>query len=321
METRNEPGTVAPVFSIVVPAYNRADSIEPTLRSVLAQEFQDWECVVVDDGSDDAPALASRIQRLADPRFRLVRRTNGGGGAARNSGIEAARGSYIAFLDSDDTFLPDKLDTFAGVVEQREDRAWYSRTIVDRGRGRRWIKPSRSIRPDEDMGAYLFVDNEVIQTSTIVLARSLALRVMFDPSLRKGQDLDFCLRLHAAGVRFEMIDRPLSIWLDQTETGRTSRVRGYEAPLEWLARSRPLLSRSAELGYRANVLAYFMAHDRPFTSMADIVRGWLIGGVRWQLALRQVLRCYLPRSWYRQAVDMFISARRSSVADESARGE
>jgi len=301
-----EPG---PMFTIVVPVFNRASSIEPTFRSVKAQSFADWECVVVDDGSSDTDSLESVIEQMHDPRFRLVRRQNGGGGAARNSGVEAGRGQFVAFLDSDDMFMPNKLEVFASVVEQRIDRGWYSRTLVDRGGGRSWIKPSRPIGAREDMGSYLFVHNEVIQTSTIVLSRELALKVVFDPDLRRGQDLDLCLRLHAAGVSFEMVDEPLAIWVDQSEVGRTSRYGGYRAPEDWLSRSSPLLTHEAVLGYRANVLAYFMAGERPLVALFDILNGWARGGVPTALTLRQLLRCFLPRAAYRSLVDTIISIR------------
>lgn len=91
-------------FSIVIPAYNRADTILPTLQSVQAQTFDDFECLIVDDGSKDGAALKQVVEGMNDPRFHYIHRENGGGGAARNTGIMAAKGDYIAFLDSDDFF-------------------------------------------------------------------------------------------------------------------------------------------------------------------------------------------------------------------------
>ncbi len=69
-------------FSIVIPAYNRADSITATLNSVRDQTYSDWECIVVDDGSTDGPDLEAAVAAMADARFRYVHRENGGGGAA-----------------------------------------------------------------------------------------------------------------------------------------------------------------------------------------------------------------------------------------------
>src|SRR5215217_3652483 len=95
-----------PLISVVIPAYNRAATIEDCLRSVQAQTYQKWEVIVADDGSGDA--TVEIVKRLAreDARIRLVRHErNRGAQAARNSGIHAAKGSWIAFLDSDDQFL------------------------------------------------------------------------------------------------------------------------------------------------------------------------------------------------------------------------
>jgi len=99
----------APLVSVIVPVYNRADLIGKAVASVLSQSFADFEMIIVDDGSSDD--LAAALQKIADTRIRLIRHdTNRGAGAARNTGIEAARGRYCAFLDSDDYWLPDKLE-------------------------------------------------------------------------------------------------------------------------------------------------------------------------------------------------------------------
>src|SRR5262245_55820919 len=101
----------APLYTVVIPVYNREHLVEKTLRSVLEQSCQDFEIVVVDDGSRDRPQDV--IAKLADERIRFIRQENAGGGAARNNGILNARGRYIALLDSDDLFLPDKLEKYA----------------------------------------------------------------------------------------------------------------------------------------------------------------------------------------------------------------
>jgi glycosyltransferase involved in cell wall biosynthesis len=299
----------APRFSIVVPVYNRASSIEPTLRSVQAQSYADFECIIVDDGSSDAELLRAVVEGFGDTRFRYVWQENGGGGAARNAGIAAARGDYVAFLDSDDLFLPDKLSILAQQLTDQPDVAFYTRALVDRGNDRYWARPDRAIRLGEDMGEYLFVHNQFIQTSTIVLPRAAAQQVRFDPSLRKGQDLDFCLRLHGAGIRFRMVEPALTIWYDVTEHNRTSRHAGHEAPAAWLARSDHLLTRRAAAGYRATVLAYYMGRSRPFTAARYLMNGWLAAGVPLSITVRQALRCFLPRGMYRSLIDWFVSVK------------
>ena len=295
----------APFFSVVIPLYNRADIVGDTIRSVQAQDWQDFEIVIVDDGSRDNPAPV--IDAIGDARVRYIRQDNAGGGAARNHGIEQARGRDIAFLDSDDLFLPGKLSIMAKALADDDGRTvLYSRMKVDRGVDRYWIRPDRGIRDGEDVGEYLFCANQFMQTSTMVVPAGLACKVLFDPALKKGQDLDFCVRLQGAGARFRMIEQPLTVWLDATEAGRTSYVRGYETSLDWLDRCGHMLTDRARRGYRATVLAYHMAPIRPVMALRDLIVGLFAGGVPPRVVARQVLRSYLPKPLYRSLVNGFV---------------
>jgi glycosyltransferase involved in cell wall biosynthesis len=307
------PRAAGPVVSVVVPVYNRAASIGPCLTSVQRQTFTDWECLVVDDGSDDGAELAAAVAALGDRRFRTLRRPNGGGGAARNTGIDAAAGTFVAFLDSDDAFLPEKLAVFLQHARADERVAWYSPVEVDRGAGVRWVRPDRAIRSDEPPAEYLFVANQLIQTSTLLLPTELAREVRFDPELRKGQDLDLVVRLAAAGVRFAMVDRPLTVWTDVTEANRVSRHSGSAAPAAWLEASRDRMSARAYHGYRATVLAYYASQERKGAALRHLVAGGLRGRVPAPILARQFARCFLPRRTYRRFVDTVLrrlSARR-----------
>ncbi len=315
LENMDNTSSTSPFFSVIIPAYNRAGTILPTLNSVREQTFRDFECIVVDDGSSDSKALKKVIEGLGDERFRYVWRENGGGGAARNTGIEAACGQYIAFLDSDDLFLSKKLEVCRAKLSGDPLRALYSRIYVDRGvGGNMWVRPDRGIGPDEDMGAYLFIHNQFITTPTIVLHREAAAATLFDPNLRKGQDLEFCLKLHKHGVRFEMINEPLAIWVDQTGVGRTSHMKGYERVLSWLEQSRGLMTPRAEAGYRATVLFYYMAKHHPVRALIDLWRGWRVG-VPLRVIVRQFLRGFLPSAIYRSLVDGFVALKGRGFKD------
>jgi len=102
-------------FSIIVALYNKAQYIQQTLQSVLAQSYSDFEIIVIDDGStDDGP---QRVATMLDARIRLVRQANGGVSVARNRGIELARGEWIAFLDADDLWRADYLEVQVASIE------------------------------------------------------------------------------------------------------------------------------------------------------------------------------------------------------------
>ncbi len=97
------------MISVVIPLYNKEQSIASTLQTVLNQTYQDFEIVIVDDGSTDRSV--EEVKKVADPRIRLIHQTNAGVSAARNRSIEEAKGEYIAFLDADDEWKSDYLKT------------------------------------------------------------------------------------------------------------------------------------------------------------------------------------------------------------------
>ena len=113
-----------PRFSVVVPAYNGSETIAATIESVLGQTETDLELIVVDDGSaDDTVAVVSRFR--SDPRVTLIEQENQGTAAARNTGIAAAQGEYVAFLDNDDLWMPEYLAE-AGAALDREPDAGFA---------------------------------------------------------------------------------------------------------------------------------------------------------------------------------------------------
>ena len=108
-------------FSVVIPVYNRADLVGETLDSVLAQSYQDWEIVVVDDGSTDGSlAVIESYRERFGERLRIVAQENSGNGAARNRGIAEARGRYVALLDSDDLWFPWTLQFYADTLAKHD---------------------------------------------------------------------------------------------------------------------------------------------------------------------------------------------------------
>ena len=111
-----------PVISIIMPVYNVEDYLEEAIEGVLAQSFDDFELICVDDGSiDSSPSIVERYMRR-DPRVRLMYQNNQGSGAARNHGLDQARGDYVIFLDSDDIFYENLLqDLYAAIVFDESD--------------------------------------------------------------------------------------------------------------------------------------------------------------------------------------------------------
>lgn len=108
----------APIVSVIVPVYNAKDDLSECLASISAQTSQNWEAILVDDGSTDGSAQICDEAAKNDPRFRVIHKENGGVSRARNDGIDAARGKYIMFVDADDLIEPACISEMAAVAEK-----------------------------------------------------------------------------------------------------------------------------------------------------------------------------------------------------------
>ena len=192
----------APLVSVVVPAYNAAPYIGATLESVFAQTFRDLEVLVVNDGSPDTPDLEIALE-ARQSQIRYIRQENRGPGSARNAGIRSARGNYIAFLDSDDFWLPHHL---AKQVEHLQAdpslQMVYANGLCLRGDvpvGILFDTSPQSLPIDLDC---LLHERSTVITSSVVALRQALLNIgMFDEQLRRVEDYDLWLRLAQSGGR------------------------------------------------------------------------------------------------------------------------
>lgn len=198
----------SPAFSVVIPCYNVAATIEETIASVSAQTCADLEIIAVDNNStDDTAGVLARIART-EPRLRIIAERLQGLSAARNAGIRAARGMYIALLDGDDLFDPDYLETHASNFADDGVGLSYSRIrLVDqigRPTGNVTNPPLRGLT-----AADLLRGNPC--TSMIVARRDVFDKAgLFNPSLRRVEDQEWLFRVAAAGYVFRGIDRAIA---------------------------------------------------------------------------------------------------------------
>lgn len=288
-----------PDFSIVIPAYGRPEELRRTLASCLAQTHAALEVIVIDDGSP--VDLKIVVDAFDDPRLVYVRQANAGACAARNRGIDMARAPWIALLDSDDTFHPEKLAVCRDILDRcaREDEGnlpamVYHRIEVDRGAGQTWAQPERAPRPGESLAEFLFCGHQHIMTSAMVVRTDVARAIRFVETMPMWQDLDFKVRFAHAGFDALFIDRSLGWYDDMGSVGRVSRGRHKVRLTAWLESARPWMSEKAYRGFRANVLAAHFAKETPIASLVDIVNGVLRGGVPVKTALRRAIRAYFP---------------------------
>jgi len=300
-----------PFFSVVIPVFNRADILDSALVSVLAQTEQDFEIVVADDGSKDDPKTV--VDRLGDPRIRYVRQENRGGGAARNLGIDNARGRFIAFLDSDDVFLPGHLAAMRRLLDGSSGTAGYARMIVDRGDGRQFLKPPRAIRAGEDMAAYLLCDRGFVPTITTVVPTVLARQVRYHENLREAEDTDFAVRLALAGCRFVMADAAGAIWKDHYDPNRQSAGRSTARMEQWLESVRPNISPRGYRGGMGWAVAKGVAMESPLRALGLYLNAVLHGCYSPGLSCIVFLQIFLPDSLYRAVADRAIGWLRAGM--------
>ena len=237
------------MISVIIPTYNRAHTLLSSVASVLNQTLQDFELLIVDDGSTDDTAQS--VAGLADNRIRYLRKENGGAASARNFGIAHAAGDYIAFQDSDDLWRPDKLEmqlramrrTDADVVFCRLERHNYA---ADRGATR--------VIPAEKAGFKTLerlVRVSIVSTQTIFAKRRVLLETPFDATLRKLEDYEWAIR---AGEKhtFYLMDEPLvDVFLQSDSITRQGTDLQYMA--EIFKRNEEMLKRHpAAYGYMLN---------------------------------------------------------------------
>jgi glycosyltransferase involved in cell wall biosynthesis len=214
-----------PKISVVIPAFNAASFIRRTIDSVLAQTFTDFELIVVDDGSTDDTGRVVQSYGAAGanppaPVVRYLRQANAGDGPARNAGIAAARGEWIAFLDHDDEWLPDKLARQMALLERHPDLRWCGANYYLSCQGLR--QPAGN--PDELAGRLdgrEFFDNfftavaregGTLVTTTMIVHREVFQQVgVFDSCWALCADFDMWWRITYRYPRIGYLPQPLGI--------------------------------------------------------------------------------------------------------------
>lgn len=202
--------------SVVIPTYNRGRQVRRAVDTALAQTLSDLEVIVVDDGSTDETQEV--IEAYEDDRLQYIKHSeNRGGSAARNTGIDAASGDYIAFLDSDDTWVPSKLEEQIAVIERRSGE-WVAAycDFRQRRRSRLAEKVDNVIRrPTGFEGNEEILNRIFLRTfahggaSTLVIKRDTVEEIGgFDPSFQRHQDLEFLVRVLKNG-KLAYVDRVL----------------------------------------------------------------------------------------------------------------
>jgi glycosyltransferase involved in cell wall biosynthesis len=302
---------LTPGVSVILPTFNRLTYLREAIDSVLAQTYTDWELIIADDGSaDDTRAF---LRSIRDSRIRTLWLEHCGNPAAvRNKALAEARGFYLAFLDSDDLWIPRKLEIQLNLMRSRSDRRWsYTKD--------RPIDEAGSPLPDAHIQPWLPYDgfivepllkiDAIIATPTVVAERSLVNEVGgFDEGQHYGEDYDLWLRL-AMRSEVSVSCEPLACiraHLDNYSQDRVAAYQGwvrlYEKMAEIVPESRLRSLCWRRRGESALVLARLYQNQGNHLAAARTLLdgctyswpylGW------WGGALKVVARSFIP-SWVR----------------------
>lgn len=257
-----------PTVSVVMPAFNAGQTIDAAIGSVLAQTLPVLEIIVVDNGSTD-----DTLERLAayGDRVRVMHQPRPGHAAARNLGIEAARGEWIAALDADDLWLPEKLELQLSLAAQADVIHCAARNFGETRRVGECTQIARFCS-GEAMFDALLVDNFITHSAALVRREALSAVGGYDVNLRTAPDWDLWVRLAEAGYRFRGVARPLVEYRWQAGTASRAnhglnarnrlRVIYWAACRQGLWRMGPNRLRKALHG-ACRTSAWFAASDRP----------------------------------------------------------
>lgn len=289
------------MISVVIPLYNKEKTIERALRSVLAQTFQDFEIIVVDDGStDNGPRVVAAI---ADPRLRLVRQANAGVSAARNRGAAEARGEVVAFLDADDEWLPEFLETIETLIREHPQSELFATSYFVVGADGR-CRPAKLSETDLSDYFRVAASSEPPICASAVAVRKQALLTIggFPTGVKSGEDLLTWARLavrapvayraqplavfHRSEPIWRMPDNPDVVGCELRQ------LRGRDLP--WLRRYTALWHRM-----RAKMFLLFGRRRNALREVGKSIRCWPWQPKLWAFALLALL----PARWSRRLLE------------------
>lgn len=202
--------TRMPRSSVIMPVYNGARFVGKAVESVIAQDFQDWELIVINDGSTDE--TADVLAGFTDSRIRVIHQANGGEAVARNRGLDAAGGEYVAFLDADDLYLPTALADRVEYLATHDEMDAVCSDGYFCDENERLLGRMSEVRPQVQPGNILetlVIDPTTVGPPVFIMLRHACIRktgARFDANLVIGPDWDFWIQV-ARQAQFGYLDR------------------------------------------------------------------------------------------------------------------
>lgn len=204
-----------PKISVIVPCYNQARFLDESLQSVLDQTYENWECIIVNDGSPDNTAEAADKWAQKDSRFRYLYKENGGLSSARNAGLEIITGDYVQFLDSDDILVNTKFSDSLNLIQEKEAIVVSNFCLFDDSDKQKLLPPFCKL--SQDLLNFESILYQWDFTFTIPIhcgffPKSLFENIRFNENLKAKEDWLFWIQIAQKNINFIFLDAPLALY-------------------------------------------------------------------------------------------------------------
>ncbi|WP_155010343.1 glycosyltransferase family 2 protein [Priestia megaterium] len=254
------------LISVIIPTFNRKDAVIRAIKSVLNQTYKNIEVLIIDDASTDG--TKDVIKNISDVRVKyFVLKENTKGTLPRNFGIEKSTGEYIAFLDSDDEWFPNKLELQLDYIKSHETESdpilcFTNANILINKKKTIKVKNEKCFLED-DIVNYIFEKNNFVQTSTFMIRAEIAKQVQFDSTLTKHQDYDFCIRLQNKGVKFLLLEKNLTLYYSDINSNQISSfsVEKIKTSMEWFNKNEKYFNENSKRMFIIQNYLYFYILD------------------------------------------------------------
>lgn len=182
------------MISVIIPLYNKEAIVKRSIESVLTQNYEDFEIIVVNDGSTDKSAEI--VRKIKDSRVRLIEQTNGGPSKARNTGVKNAKGKWILFLDADDELLPDALQYFDRAIKQNPSISFICAPFYRQIQGKESLTYNYAEKIIDNPFREYYLGRFFPRTGAFVCKREQCKQVLFDERIRRFEDLEWLFRIY-----------------------------------------------------------------------------------------------------------------------------
>lgn len=291
------------LVSVVIPTYNRSSLIKNTIDSVLNQTYENFELIIVDDASTDN--TEEIIRKYEDVRIRFIKlEENSQGTKPRNIGIQQSKGEYIALLDSDDEWLPTKLEKQVEFLQKfNDDRMVCFTDLVLKEKKKTTYSSNRKLNKDDNILEYILLEGNWVQTSTYMFSSRMGKETLFSPSLKKHQDWDFCLRLSKNGAKFVDLPEHLAVYYLDERDGRIGNNNKYLQSLNWIESVKDSVSEKVRQAFLIKVVTKPLIFNKQRKRALSIyLEAWKNNVINMRELCKGIIKCMTPLFLYKSIV-------------------